>query len=126
MISSSKKKYRHNPLLNEAIDVIDDLGDGVTFIGATAVFVHTNVVRASQDLDFIIDITDEQLLEKGYIKYRDRKNGYSTPRNNLIVDIYKDLDEDISGIPTKTIVDSAEEFEIKAKRSRTNKVRRLI
>jgi hypothetical protein len=41
----------------------------VTFIGATAVFLHTNVTRASQDLDFIIDITDRQLLEKGYIKY---------------------------------------------------------
>jgi predicted nucleotidyltransferase len=33
------------------------------------------------------------------------------------------MDEDISGIPTKTIVDTAEEFEIKAKRSRTNKVK---
>jgi hypothetical protein len=48
-------------------------------------FLHTNRDRGSQDLDFIInyDITDEELRRKGYIKYRDRKNGYSTPRRTI-------------------------------------------
>jgi predicted nucleotidyltransferase len=88
-------------------------------------FLHTNRDRGSQDLDFIInyDITDEELRRKGYIKYRDRKNGYSTPRRTIFVDIYKNMNEAISGIPIRTIINTAEKFEINAKRGRINEVK---
>jgi len=108
-------KYRYNPLLNEAIEITKDLGD-VTFIGAVAVFMHTNEGRESRDLDFGIayQITDEQLFEKGYIKYGKRKNGYSTPRPPFIVDIYRN--GNINGISIDTITSTAEEFKIDTKR----------
>lgn len=124
MISHNIKKYRHSPLLNEAIEVTNDLGS-VTFIGAAAVFLHTNKDRGSQDLDFIIDYdaTDEQLQEKRYIKYNDRRNGYTTKRKTIFVDIYKNTNADISGIPTKTIINTAERFEINAKRGRINELK---
>jgi hypothetical protein len=115
-------KYRPNPLLNEAIEITNDLGD-VTFIGAVAVFMHTNEGRESRDLDFIIayEITDEKLLKKGYIKYDNNKNGYPTPRGIFIVDIYRN--DAINEIPIETITRTAEKFEIPSKRGRTKAVR---
>jgi len=56
-----------NPLIQEAIDITNDLGD-VTFIGAVAVLLHTKQGRESRDLDFVIGapISKEELEQKRY------------------------------------------------------------
>jgi hypothetical protein len=101
-------KYRSNPLLNEAIEITDDLVN-VVFFGAFGVYLHTNERRESQDLDCLIatSITNEDLFQKGYLKYGDRKNGYTTPRH-FIIDIFSD--RDVNNIQIKTLMDTAKTF----------------
>lgn len=56
-----------NPYIEEAVLITQDLGE-VTFVGAVAVFLHTQKSRESQDLDFVVaeQITREEFLNLNY------------------------------------------------------------
>jgi predicted nucleotidyltransferase len=98
-------RYRGNPLLSEAIEITSDLGGDVAFLGAFGVFLYTNEIRESQDLDCASLLTNDDLFQKGYIKYEDTKNGWSTPRLSCRVDIFNG--HGVNGIPIKTLIDTA-------------------
>lgn len=91
-----------NPLLREAVEIANDIGN-VVLIGAAAVMLHAKVGRSSEDLDFALttELSDEALLDKGYIKFRDKRDSWQTPRY-FKVDFFR---KDVGEIPIKSILD---------------------
>lgn len=91
-----------NPLVREAVEIANDIGN-VVLIGAAAVMLHAKVGRSSEDLDFALttELSDEALLDKGYIKFRDKRDSWQTPRY-FKVDFFR---KDVGEIPIKSILD---------------------
>ena len=77
-----------NKLSRETLAIVEDLGN-VIFIGALATYMHTKSGRDSQDIDFVVErqISDEELLSKGYKKSITGKQPWFTPRG-IKIDIY--------------------------------------
>jgi hypothetical protein len=99
-----KKIYQSNKneLVREAIRITKDLVH-VVFIGAVAVYLHTNIGRESRDLDFVVasNITNEELDKKKYYIFSENgKDRRYSPRHYK-VDIFTD---DVNDIPVKTII----------------------
>jgi hypothetical protein len=102
-----KKIYQsnRNELIREAIKITNDLVH-VVFIGAVAVYLHTNAGRESRDLDFVVasNITDEELDNKEYYIFSENgKDRRYSPRQYK-VDIFR---YDVNDIPIKTIIQTA-------------------
>lgn len=91
-----------NPLMREAVEIAKDIGD-VVLIGAAAVMLHAKMGRSSDDLDFVLttELSDETLLDKGYIKLQNKRDSWQTPRY-FKVDFFR---KDVGGIPVKSILD---------------------
>lgn len=91
-----------NPLVREAVEIAKDIGD-VVLVGAAAVILHTKEGRSSEDLDFALttELSDETLLDKRYIKLRDKRDSWQTPRH-FKVDFFR---KDVGEIPIKSILD---------------------
>ncbi len=81
-----------NPLVREAVEVAKDIGD-VVLVGAAAVMLHTREGRSSEDLDFALasELSDDILLDKGYIKLRDKRDSWQTPRHFKVDFFRKDV-----------------------------------
>ena len=78
----------------------------VVFVGAVAVYLHTNMGRESRDLDFVVasNITDEELDKKKYYIFSENgKDRRYSPRNYK-VDIFTN---DVNDIPVNTIFETA-------------------
>ncbi len=92
------------PLIREAICISRDFGTA-TFVGATAVMLHTNEQRQSQDLDFVVSeqITTDEFLDKGY-KIDQQGDRKFTPRGYKI-DVYHE--RDLNDIPLEYIIKTA-------------------
>ncbi len=90
-----------NPLVREAVEIANDIGN-VVLIGAAAVMLHAKVGRSSEDLDFALttELSDEALLDKGYIKFRDKRDTWQTPRY-FKVDFFR---KDVGEIPIRSIL----------------------
>lgn len=101
-----------NPLVREAVEIAKDIGD-VVLIGATAVMLHAKVGRSSEDLDFALtaELSDEALLDKGYIKFRDKRDSWQTPRY-FKVDFFR---KDVGEIPIKLILDMSTIIQVDTK-----------
>ncbi|HEX5457832.1 MAG TPA: hypothetical protein VFX64_05535 [Candidatus Nitrosotalea sp.] len=71
-----------NPLVREAIEIEKDIGN-VVLIGAASVMLHTKTGRSSKDLDFALttELSDESLLNKGYVKFMDKRDSWQIPRH---------------------------------------------
>jgi len=93
-----------NPLVREAVQIAKDVG-GVVLIGAAAVMLHAKVGRSSEDLDFALaaKLSDEALMDKGYIKLGDKRDSWQTPRH-FKVDFFR---RDVGEIPVKSILDTS-------------------
>ena len=91
-----------NPLVREAVEVAKDVGN-VVLVGAAAVMLHTKEGRSSEDLDFALasELSDDILLDKGYIKLRDKRDSWQTPRH-FKVDFFR---KDVGEMPIKSILD---------------------
>jgi len=91
-----------NPLVREAVEVAKDIGD-VVLVGAAAVMLHTREGRSSEDLDFALAsaLSDDILLDKGYIKLRDKRDSWQTPRH-FKVDFFR---KDVGEISIKSILE---------------------
>jgi hypothetical protein len=103
-----------NRLANEAAAITKELGD-VIFIGALATHIYTKSGRDSQDLDFVTkeQLSDDQLLSKGYKKSITGKQPWFSPRG-IKIDIYT---SDIPGIPFDWIVKNSSKFPVGKKGS---------
>jgi len=88
--------------VREAVEVAKDIGD-VVLVGAAAVMLHTKEGRSSEDLDFVLasELSDYILLDKGYIKLRDKRDSWQTPRH-FKVDFFR---KDVGEISIKSILD---------------------
>lgn len=88
--------------MREAVEVAKDIGD-VVLVGAAAVMLHTKEGRSSEDLDFVLasELSDYILLDKGYIKLRDKRDSWQTPRH-FKVDFFR---KDVGEISIKSILD---------------------
>jgi hypothetical protein len=94
-----------NPYIEEAVLITKDLGDA-TFVGAVAVFLHTEKSRESKDLDLVVteQITREQFLNLDYRFINENgKERLYTPRNYKI-DVYDS--RDLNGVPLNRIVET--------------------
>ncbi|MHB8545777.1 MAG: DUF6036 family nucleotidyltransferase [Nitrosotalea sp.] len=93
-----------NPLVREAVEVAKDIGD-VVLVGAAAVMLHTREGRSSEDLDFALtsELSVDILLDKGYIKLRDKRDSWQTPRH-FKIDFFR---KDVGEIPIKSILDTS-------------------
>ncbi len=100
-----------NPLIREALEITKELG-AVTFIGAIAIYLHTNTGRRSQDLDFAVapEIPRDTMIDKRYKIVNDK---WYSPRGYRI-DIYT---RDIGEIPISIIIDTAREVKVDKKGS---------
>lgn len=100
---------RH-PLLDEAILVSTEI-KGAVFVGAIAVFLHTKVIRGSEDLDLAIASLppDEELEKIGYTTFleRGKKVRRTPPPRRYKIDVFT---EDVNGIPVTTIIETSEEI----------------
>jgi len=101
-----------NPLVHEAVEIAKDIGD-VVLIGAAAVMLHTKIGRSSEDLDFALttELSDDALLDKGYIKLRDKRDSWQTPRH-FKVDFFR---KDVGEIPIKSILDMSTIIQVDTK-----------
>lgn len=94
-----------NPYIEEAVLITKDLGDA-TFVGAVAVFLHTEKSRESKDLDLVVaeQITREQFLNLDYKFINENgKERIYTPRNYKI-DVYDS--RDLNGVPLNRIIET--------------------
>ncbi|HEU5488472.1 MAG TPA: nucleotidyltransferase [Candidatus Nitrosotalea sp.] len=87
--------------MREAVEIANDIGN-VVLIGAAAVMLHAKVGRSSEDLDFALttELSHEALLDKGYIKFRDKRDTWQTPRY-FKVDFFR---KDVGEIPIRSIL----------------------
>lgn len=100
------------PLVREAVEITKDIGS-VVLIGAAAVILHTKIGRSSDDLDFALttELSDDALLDKGYIKIRDKRDSWHTPRH-FKVDFFR---KDVGEIPIKSILDMSTIIQVDSK-----------
>lgn len=101
-----------NPLVREAINITQDLGN-VIFIGAIAIMLHTKTGRPSVDLDIVLStkLSDDDLVAKKYIKFADKRDSWQTPRH-FKVDIYR---KNVSKIPMKSVIDTSKIIKVGSK-----------
>lgn len=101
-----------NPLVREAVEIKKDIGD-VVLIGAASVMLHTKTGRSSKDLDFALtaELSDESLLNKGYLKFADKRDSWQTPRH-FKVDFFR---KDVGDISIKSILDMSTIIQVDAK-----------
>lgn len=101
-----------NPLVREAVEIAKDIGY-VVLVGAAAVILHTKEGRSSEDLDFALttELSDETLLDKRYIKLRDKRDSWQTPRH-FKVDFFR---KDVGEIPIKSILDMSTIIQVDTK-----------
>lgn len=90
-------------LKQEAAEITRELGD-VVFIGALAVS-HYAGYRTSKDVDLVAanPPSAEKMLELGYIRRRESRNSWYTPRG-VQADFYT---EDVGRVPAKWIRETA-------------------
>jgi hypothetical protein len=117
-----RRDFYDAELLDEACSISNDLGR-VIFIGAVAIYLHTDggLERRTRDFDCSIayEVSDKWLESKRYIKNPNTRNEYRTPRDKKL-DIYKG---DISRIPFGTIIERPEIFDIESRKVRVAAVK---
>lgn len=110
-----------NPYIEEAVLITQDLGDA-TFVGAVAVFLHTQKSRESQDLDFVVaeQITREKFLNLNYrfVEENGKEKTY-TPRNYKI-DVYHS--RELNEIPLQRIIDTRATIQVDKKGTTVNTI----
>lgn len=100
-------------MVREALEITNELGD-VILIGAIARYLHTNNLRESQDLDFVMvkQFTDDELIDIGYKKdSRSGKEIWYTPRG-IKIDKYT---KDVSKIPLESVVENSKYIQVSKK-----------
>lgn len=86
--------------------LVDNELEGPVFVGAIAVYLHTNVSRASQDIDLAlaVKLTKEELSDKGYNTFIEKGKEVIRSQRGYKLDIYN---EDLNEIPVDKIIQSS-------------------